>query len=333
VNTKEERAKKEGESTKKTYSKGKGTKRAHSQASGKDAGKKIKRGREVEVKRKGVEEELESAHDLEMTDVMDLPTEQPMEEMEPLKGEKEVGLEKPRAEKKNLKGETEAERLKREKTEQEGRKMVQESVEKVLKTTVSEHAKGEPLNVQEGQEPEREPASQELTDMLKGVRVQCGEVKDLLHQAVQSCGKIPPPPQGPVEPKKPSPNPSSELPARLAEDSLKPSGGQPLSPLKAGISEALPPAPVEMVDVQVQAGKTAFQGRETWEVTFLSTGSVRVEIQAMNSRGELEEPTTIEMSVEKFFRTKSTWSPNIRSFKFHNEALPPILSTAMDRIF
>jgi hypothetical protein len=169
--------------------------------------------------------------------------------------------------------------------------------------------------------------------MLKGVRVQCGEVRDLLHQAVQSCGKIPPLPQGPVEPKKPGPNPSSELPAQLAEDSLKPSGGKPLSPLKAGSSEAQPPAPVEMVDVQVQAGETAFQGRETWEVTFLSTGSVRVEIQAMNSQGQLEEPTTIEMSVEKFFRTKSTWSPNIRSFKFQNEALPPILSTAMDMIF
>jgi hypothetical protein len=137
--------------------------------------------------------------------------------------------------------------------------------------------------------------------MLKGVRVQCGEVKDLLHQAVQSCGKIPPPPQGPVEPKKPGPNPKSELPAQLAEDSLKPSGGKPSSPLKAGIPEAPPPAPVEMVDVQVQAGETAFQGRETWEVTFLSTGSVRVEIRAMNSQGQLEEPTTIEMSVEKFF--------------------------------
>jgi hypothetical protein len=89
--TKEERTKKEGESTKKKHSKGKGTKRADSQASGKDAGRKIKRGREDEVKRKGVEEELESAHNLEMTDVMDLPTEQPTEEMEPLKGEKEVG--------------------------------------------------------------------------------------------------------------------------------------------------------------------------------------------------------------------------------------------------
>jgi hypothetical protein len=102
--TKEERAKKERESTKKKHSKGKGTKRADSQASGKDAGRKIKRGREEEVKRKGVEEELESAHDLEMTDVMDLPTEQPTEEMEPLKGEKEVGLEKPRAEKKIQRG-------------------------------------------------------------------------------------------------------------------------------------------------------------------------------------------------------------------------------------
>jgi hypothetical protein len=99
-----------------------------------------------------------------------------------------------------------------------------------------------------------------------------------------------------------------------------------------GIPEAPPPAPVEMINVQVQTGKGSFRG-ETWEVTFLSTGFVRVEIHVMNVQGELEEPTTIEMSVEKFFRTKSTWSPNIRSFKFQNEALPPILSTAMDKIF
>jgi hypothetical protein len=53
--------------------------------------------------------------------------------------------------------------------------------------------------VQEGQEPEKEPESQELTDLLKGVRAQCGEVKDLLHQAVGSRGKVPAATQLPAE--------------------------------------------------------------------------------------------------------------------------------------
>jgi hypothetical protein len=66
--------------------------------------------------------------------------------------------------------ESEEERLKRERTEAEGRKLMQESIEEVLKGPVSERA-GEPtLNVQEGQEPENEPVSQELADLLQGVK-------------------------------------------------------------------------------------------------------------------------------------------------------------------
>jgi hypothetical protein len=38
-----------------------------------------------------------------------------------------------------------------------------------------------------------------------------------------------------------------------------------------------------MMDVQVQTRGSIFQGRETWDVTFLSTGYVRVEKLVMNS--------------------------------------------------
>jgi hypothetical protein len=124
-----------------------------------------------------------------------------------------------------------------------------------------------------------------------------------------------------------------ETPRGAASGSLKPSG-EPLlnlSPLELPV--APPPVPVEMKDVQVQAGEGTFQGRETWDVTFLPTGYVRMEKSIMNSQGQFEEPSEETMSVEKFFRTKSTWPPYIRAFKFQNEALPPLLGKGIDRIF
>jgi hypothetical protein len=147
---------------------------------------------------------------------------------------------------------------------------------------------------------------QELAELLKGHR------KQTL-------------PQGPSAFKEYNPKPLVKLDSANLQTSGEPSvNPAPTLP---------PPVPVEMIDVQLQTGEKTFDGRETWEVTFLATRSVRVEIHVMNAQGELEEPTTIEMSVERFFRTKSTWSPHIRSFKFQSEVLPPILSTAMDKIF
>ena len=134
-------------------------------------------------------------------------------------------------------------------------------------------------------------------------------------------------------PKEPRVSSKLETPRGSASGSLKPSG-EPLlnlSPLELPV--APPPVPMEMKDVQVQAGEGTFQGRETWDVTFLPTGYVRVEKLIMNSQGQFEEPSEETMSVEKFFKTKSTWPPYIRAFKFQNEALPPLLGKGIDRIF
>jgi hypothetical protein len=67
--------------------------------------------------------------------------------------------------------------------------MVQESVEKVLKRAAPERAVSRTLNEQEGQEQEKEPDSQELTDLLKGVRAQCTEVKESLKAVVEMRGR------------------------------------------------------------------------------------------------------------------------------------------------
>jgi hypothetical protein len=193
----------------------------------------------------------------------------------------------------------------------------------VLKKPASARAGSKTLNAQEGQEPEKEPESQEFTDLLKGVRAQCGEVKDLLHQAVGSGGRAPNATQPPSEfDPKASPGPS-----------VKRSGGPLLNPSPLELPVAPPHVPVEMRDAQVQAGERNFQGKETWDVTFLSTGYVRVEKLVMNSQGQFEEPSEETMSVEKFFRTKPTWPPYIRAFKFQNEALPSLLGRGIDRIF
>jgi hypothetical protein len=107
----------------------------------------------------------------------------------------------------------------RKRTEEEGRKLMKESIEKVLKGPASERAGDKTLNVQEGQEPKKERDSQELTDLLlRGVQTQCGEVKDLLHKAVESRVKAPTATKMPSElGPKTSPGPS-------VKRSLNPSG-------------------------------------------------------------------------------------------------------------
>jgi hypothetical protein len=322
VSAKEERARKKAErAKKKSLKKSKGIKRADSQMSGKHSDKKIKRSKGMEEVEQ-TEEAQEPVLDLEMTDVQDPSDEQPERGTEQLKGRQEVGVKEQRPDTEPLKEETEAERLKREQTEQEGRKMVQESVQKVLTEPASARAASKTLNVQEGQEPEKEPESQELTEQLKEVRAQCGELKDLLHQAVGSRGKTPTATQ---RPQKPDHGPSLKR-------ALNTSGDPVLNPPQLELPVAPPPVPVEMRDAQVQAGERNFQGRETWDVTVLSTGYVRVEKLVMNSQGQFEEASEKTMSVEKFFRTKPTWPPYIRAFKFQNEALPSLLGKGVDRI-
>jgi hypothetical protein len=176
----------------------------------------------------------------------------------------------------------------------------------------------------------KESESQELTDLLKGVRAQCTEVKALLRAVVEMRGKAA------VErmtvPKEPRVSSKLKTPRGSASGSLKPSG-EPLlnlSPLE--LPDAPPAVPMEMRDVQVQ-NKSGFRGKEMWDVTFLSTGYVRVEKLVLNSVGQLEEPSEETMWVERFFGAKPTWPPHIRAFEFQNEALPQLLSRGIDRIF
>jgi hypothetical protein len=90
---------------------------------------------------------------------------------------------------------------------------------------------------------------------------------------------------------------------------------------------------MEKMDVQAQrAERTGFQGRGTWDVTFLANGSVRVEKLVMNTQGQLEEPMELTMLAKRFFKMKPTWSPNSRALKFQNEVIPSLLSAAIDRI-
>jgi hypothetical protein len=160
--------------------------------SGKQSDKKIKWSKGMEEVEKGeTEEAQEPVLDSEMTDVQDPSDEQPERGTEQLKGRQEVGVKEQRPDTEPLKEETEAERLKREQTEHEGRKMVQGKRPEEITEPASARAASKTLNVQEGQEPEKEPESQELTEQLKEVRAQCGERKDLLHQAVGSRGKTP----------------------------------------------------------------------------------------------------------------------------------------------
>jgi hypothetical protein len=74
-----------------------------------------------------------------------------------------------------------------------------------------------------------------------------------------------------------------------------------------------PPAPAEMMETEEPArdSQGRFQGRETWDVTF--------------KLGIIET----EFSVKRFFDIMETWPPNIRSFKFQNDAIPPLLKKVL----
>jgi hypothetical protein len=185
------------------------------------------------------------------------------------------------------------------------------------------------LNDQEGQEPEKEPASQELTELLKGVRAQCAEVKGSLQKVVELRGGAGA--QQSLDSKEPRGATTRDTSFNTGADKLNEE--QPLNLSPVDLPDAPPASPVEMMDVQVQMGKNIFQGRETWDVTFLSTGYVRVQKLRMDSQGQFEEPSEETMSAEKFFKMRSEWPPNIRGFKFQNEALPALLDRGIDRIF
>jgi hypothetical protein len=148
----EERARKEQERGKQKSKKEKGVKRAESQTSGKSSKKKIKRSKPAEeVKEKRIEEVGEPAPDLEMMDALDPLEGQQEGEREQLRGEQEEGLKQQCTGTEPLKEESEEDRLKRQRTKPEGRKLMQESIVKVLKGAVPERTDEEMLNVQEGQ--------------------------------------------------------------------------------------------------------------------------------------------------------------------------------------
>jgi hypothetical protein len=191
--------------------------------------------RAEEVEERETEEALDPKVDQEMMDVQDPSHEQSERGAEQLNERQEDGG-KERSPKTELsKGETEVQRLKQEQTEQEGRKMVQESVEKVLKRGAPERAESQSLNEQEGEEQEREPESQELTDLLKGVRAQCTEVKESLKAVVDMRGRAAAEQMlGPKETRVPS---KLETPRESASGSLKPSGEPLLNLLPGGIAK------------------------------------------------------------------------------------------------
>jgi hypothetical protein len=97
------------------------------------------------------------------------------------------------------------------------------------------------------------------------------------------------------------------------------------------LPDAPPPAPAEMMETEELARKSQdrFQGRETWDVTFRVGDKVRIEQMMQNAQGEMEEPIETEFSVKRFFDIMETWTPNIRSFKFQNDAIPPLLKKVL----
>jgi hypothetical protein len=97
------------------------------------------------------------------------------------------------------------------------------------------------------------------------------------------------------------------------------------------LPDAPPPAPAEMMETEEPASESQdrFQGRETWDVTFKVGDKVRIEQMMQNARGEMEEPIETEFSVKRFFDIMETWPPNIRSFKFQNDAIPPLLKKVL----
>jgi hypothetical protein len=97
------------------------------------------------------------------------------------------------------------------------------------------------------------------------------------------------------------------------------------------LPDAPPPAPAEMMETEDPArdSQGRFQGRETWDVTFKVGDKVRIEQMMQNAQGEMEEPIETEFSVKRFFDIMETWPPNIQSFKFHNDAIPPLLKKVL----
>jgi hypothetical protein len=214
------------------------------------------------VEEKEVEEALDPEVDQEMTDAQGPFHEQSERGSEQGKDRQEEGGTERTSETEPSRKETEAQRSKREQTDQEGKNRVQESVGTGLKRTAPERAESHILHEQEGQEQEKEPESQELTDLLKGVRAQCTKVKESLRAVVEMRGKAT------VErrtvPKEPQVSSKLETPRGSASGSLQPSGEPLLNLLPLELPVAPPPVPVETKDVQVQAREGTFQGRETW---------------------------------------------------------------------
>jgi hypothetical protein len=97
------------------------------------------------------------------------------------------------------------------------------------------------------------------------------------------------------------------------------------------LPDAPPPAPAGMMEIEEPARESQdrFQGRETWDVTFKVGDKVRIEQMMQNAQGEMEEPIETEFSVKRFFDIMETWPPNIRSFKFQNDAIPPLLKNVL----
>jgi hypothetical protein len=97
------------------------------------------------------------------------------------------------------------------------------------------------------------------------------------------------------------------------------------------LPDAPSPAPAEMMETEEPATESQdrFQGRETWDVTFKVGDKVRIEQMMQNGQGEMEEPIETEFSVKRFFDIMETWPPNIRSFKFQIDAIPPLLKKVL----
>jgi hypothetical protein len=236
-----------------------GLRRADPPGSGKESEKKIKRSRDNdEVEETSAGKAPQFRGDLEMTEVN-----------EPQ--EKEFGLEKrgsaaerererlvaADAERGRLQEEKEEERLKQEQTQEEGRRLMQESIGRVFNKAKDVDTRI--LNDQEGQEPEKEPASQESTELSKGVRAQCEEVKGSLQQVLELHGRAVA--QQILDSKEPRVATTREASVKTGADKLNEE--QPLNLLPVELPDAPPAAPVEMMDVQVQIGEKIFQGRET----------------------------------------------------------------------
>jgi hypothetical protein len=97
------------------------------------------------------------------------------------------------------------------------------------------------------------------------------------------------------------------------------------------LPDAPPPAPAEMMETEEPARESQdrFQGRETCDVTFKAGDKVRIEQMMQNAQGEMKEPIETEFSIKRFFNIMETWLPNIQSFKFQNDAIPPLLKKVL----